>query len=170
LVNNRDARTNRTVATLETTARDLLRYFERRVGLDDAPDALSETMTTAWRRESSMPASDDEARLWLFGIARNVVLNVSRGHRRQNLLAERLRETVDRHDAVASPSDENLDVRAALDKLDADLSELVRLLHWDGFTISEAARILDVPASTARSRYQKAKRELSRLLTPTRSS
>jgi RNA polymerase sigma factor (sigma-70 family) len=73
-------------------------------------------------------------------------------------------------EAVASPSDENLDVRAALDKLDADLSELVRLLHWDGFTISEAARILDVPASTARSRYQKAKRELSRLLTPTRSS
>lgn len=169
-MNNREARTNHTVAVLERTARDLLRYLERRVGPDDAPDALSETMTTAWRRESSMPASDDEARLWLFGIARNVVLNINRGQRRQSLLAERLRKTIDHLGAVAPPSDENLDVRAAVDKLDAELSELVRLVHWDGFTLSEAAQILGVPASTARSRYQKAKRRLSGLLAPTRSS
>lgn len=166
-MSHREVRTNRTVAVLERTARDLLRYFERRVGLDDAPDALSETMTTAWRRETSMPESDDEARLWVFGIARNVVLNVNRGQRRQNLLAERLRKTVDQLDVVAPPSDGNLDVLAALDKLDAKLSELVRLVHWEGFTISEAAQILDVPASTARSRYQKAKQQLSTLLAPT---
>ena len=169
-MSHREARANRTVVILERTARDLLRYFERRVGLDDAPDALSETMTTAWRRESSMPTSDDEARLWLFGIARNVVLNVTRGHRRQNLLAERLRKTVDPREVVAPPSDEKLDVLAALDKLDADLSELVRLVHWDGFTIGEAAQILDVPPSTARSRYQKAKRELGLLLAPSRAT
>lgn len=167
-MSHRETRTNRTVAVLESAARDLLRYFERRVGLDDAPDALSETMTTAWRRESSMPASDNEARLWVFGIARNVVLNVNRGHKRRNLLAERLRTTVDALDVVSPPSDTNLDVRAALDKLDAELAELVRLVHWDGFTISEAAQILRIPGSTARSRYQKAKRELITLLAPTR--
>lgn len=158
------------MALLERSARDLLRYFERRVGPEDAPDALSETMTTAWRRESSMPASDEEARLWVFGIARNVVLNTNRSRRRRSLLAERLRQTVDPLDVVEPPSDGDLDVRAAIEKLDAELSELVRLVHWDGFTISEAARILDVPASTARSRYQKAKRELSALLAPTHTS
>ncbi|WP_291057010.1 RNA polymerase sigma factor [Herbiconiux sp.] len=166
-MSRREAETERTVALLERTARDLLRYLERRVGADDAPDALSETMTTAWRRESSMPASDAEARLWVFGIARNVVLNTNRGRRRRNLLAERLRQTADPLEVVAPPSDGDLDVRAAIGTLDAELSELVRLVHWDGFTISEAARILDVPASTARSRYQKAKRDLSALLAPT---
>jgi RNA polymerase sigma factor (sigma-70 family) len=163
-VNHREVRTARTVAVLEGTARDLLRYFERRVGADDAPDALSETMTTAWRRESFMPASDDEARLWIFGIARNVVLNINRGDRRRNLLAERLRKTVNPLEVVALPSDGNLDVRAALNELNSELSELVFLVHWEGFTISEAAQILEVPASTARSRYRKAKRELSVLL------
>lgn len=165
-----DARADRTIVLLEETARDLLRYFERRVGLDDAPDALSETMTTAWRRESSMPASNDEARLWVFGIARNVVLNVQRGRRRRTLLGDRLRRAVDPIDTVAPPSDSDLDVRAAINSLDTELAELVRLVHWDGFALSEAARILDVPASTARSRYQKAKRELGALLAPTRSN
>lgn len=154
------------VAVLDATARDLLRYLERRVGADDAPDALSETMTIAWRRASSIPTTTEDARLWMFGVARNVVLNTVRGQRRQDLLAERLRETVDPIQAVDPSSDVDLDVRAALDRLAPELGEIVRLVHWDGFAVSEAARILDVPATTARSRYAKAKRELGQMLRP----
>ncbi|PPG60836.1 RNA polymerase subunit sigma-24 [Rathayibacter sp. AY2B7] len=154
------------VTILDATARDLLNYLERRVGADDAPDALSETMTIAWRRSSSMPLPDEDARLWLFVVARNVVLNTSRTRRRQDLLAEKLRGTIDPTVVIAEPSDIALDVRAALDKLAPELAELVRLVHWDGFSLSEAAQIVSVPPSTARSRYQKAKRELGDLLSP----
>lgn len=159
-----DTGVDRTMALLEATARDLLRYFERRVGADDASDALSETMVIVWRRSASIPRADADARLWMFGVARNVVLNTRRSQRRRVLLTERIRGTFDVSAAVAPPSDEGLDVRAALERLDPDLAELVRLVHWDGFAISEAAQILGLPASTARSRYQRAKRELSALL------
>lgn len=51
-------------------------------------------------------------------------------------------------------------MRDAVDRLEPDQAELVRLLHWDGLTLAEAARPLGVPASTASSRYQRARREL----------
>jgi DNA-directed RNA polymerase specialized sigma24 family protein len=38
---------------------------------------------------------------------------------------------------------------------------VVRLVHWDGFTLGEAAALEGIPASTARSRYARAKRELA---------
>jgi RNA polymerase sigma-70 factor (ECF subfamily) len=34
---------------------------------------------------------------------------------------------------------------------------LVRLVHWERFSIAEAAEVLGVPASTARGRYAQAK-------------
>jgi len=40
-------------------------------------------------------------------------------------------------------------------------------VHWDGFSIAESAKILGLTASTARSRYQRAKAELRSTLTPT---
>jgi RNA polymerase sigma factor (sigma-70 family) len=154
-------RSDRVVILLENNARSLLRYLERRVGTDDAQDALSETMTTVWRRASSMPDDDDGARLWMFGVARNVVLNTTRGQRRRTLLAERLRHLVEPAPAVDPVSEDVLDVRAALLTLAPDLAEIVRLVHWDGFTISQTAQILGLPDSTARSRYGKAKRCLA---------
>ncbi|MCJ1703730.1 MULTISPECIES: RNA polymerase sigma factor [unclassified Rathayibacter] len=165
-MSRRDTQADRIVAILDATARDLLNYLERRVGTDDAADALSETMTIAWRRSSSMPLPDEDARLWLFGVARNVALNTSRTRRRQDLLAEKLRGIVDPIGVIGEPSDVVLDVRAALSKLTPELAEVVRLVHWEGFSLSEAAQILSVPPSTARSRYQKAKRELGDLLSP----
>ena len=29
------------------------------------------------------------------------------------------------------------------------MAELVRLVHWDGFTITDAAQVMGIPASTA---------------------
>ncbi|MEU2205650.1 sigma-70 family RNA polymerase sigma factor [Microbacterium oleivorans] len=157
----RPNRSNRVITLLENNARSLLRYLERRVGADDAQDALSETMTTVWRRASSIPDDDDGARLWMFGVARNVVLNTTRGQRRRTLLTERLRHVVYSAPEVDPVSEDVLDVRAALLKLSPDLAEIVRLVHWDGFSISETAQIMGLPDSTARSRYGRAKRHLA---------
>lgn len=51
-------------------------------------------------------------------------------------------------------------MRDAISRLDPDRAELVRLVHWDGLTLVEAAELLGIPASTARSRYAKGKEEL----------
>ena len=51
-------------------------------------------------------------------------------------------------------------MRDAIDRLDPDLAELVRLIHWDRMTIVQAAELLSIPDSTARTRYARAKDHL----------
>jgi len=55
-------------------------------------------------------------------------------------------------------------VRAAVLELDTKSRELVMLVHWDGFTIAEAARLLAVNESTARTRHGRALQLLEREL------
>ncbi|MFD5214721.1 RNA polymerase sigma factor [Microbacterium sp. NPDC058345] len=144
---------------LEISASDLLAYLERRVGPDDAPDLLGETMVVAWRRVRDLPHDDERARMWLFGIARATLLNHARGVRRRWALADRIRLQV-RDSATAPAADVGAEVRDAISRLDPDLAELVRLVHWDGLSIVDAAELLGIPPSTARGRYQRAKEQL----------
>jgi len=149
----------RLTGVLETASPGLLAYLQRRVGLDDAPDLLGETMVVAWRRVGDLPRDCERARMWLFGIARTTVLNHARGERRRWALADRIRQEKGA-DAASPAADDGAEVRDAISRLDPDLAELVRLVHWERFSIAEAAQVLGVPASTARGRYTKAKEAL----------
>ncbi|MBF0816339.1 sigma-70 family RNA polymerase sigma factor [Microbacterium paludicola] len=148
---------------LRDNAEALLCYLQRRLAPEDAADAVAEVMATAWRRERALPDDPEQARMWLFGIARNVLLHAQRGEVRRSNLADRLRSLVARS---APPADRGVEVRDALARLEPDLAELVRLVHWDGFSLAEAAVHLEVPASTARGRYQRAKQLLREALAP----
>ncbi|MDQ7877558.1 RNA polymerase sigma factor [Microbacterium sp. QXD-8] len=151
---SRDER--RLTTALREASGDLLAYLQRRVGNDDAPDLLGETMVVAWRRVGDLPDDPERARMWLFGIARKTLLNHARGERRRWALADRIRGQVTT-DAAAAAADEGAEVRDAIARLQPDLAELVRLVHWERFSIAEAAEVLGVPASTARGRYAQAK-------------
>lgn len=144
--------------TLTEIGGDLLSYFRRRVGDDHAADLLAGTLTTAWRRVALLPADHESARRWLFGIAHNVLLNDARSRRRQDRLADRLRSILTTN--TAAPADQGVEVRDAIARLDPVLAELVRLVHWEGFTLSEAADVLGRPASTVRNEYARAKAQL----------
>lgn len=147
---------------LEQNARDLLAYFARRLrSHEDAADLLSETLLVAWRRLSDLPGDDERARMWLFATARNTLLNHQRGERRHHALADRLRNvTLAIHQPGPGEDDDVRDVRDAVNRLSPDLKELVTLVHWDGFSLAEAAEIIEIPASTARGRYAKARATL----------
>jgi RNA polymerase sigma-70 factor (ECF subfamily) len=151
-------------AALAEAAPDLLSYFRRRIGDDDAPDQLAETLATAWRRIRMMPEDPEGARRWLFGIAHHTLLNYTRGVRRRHGLADRIRGALT-VGSSAPAADDGLEVRDAIARLEPRLAELVRLVHWEGFTLAEAADVLGVPASTARNHYQTAKRQLRLALT-----
>jgi hypothetical protein len=84
------------VGLVEANAADLLAYLERRTdSAEDAADLLGETLVVAWRRIGDLPADDEQARLWLFGTARNVLGNHPRGLRRARDLSTRLRQEMD---------------------------------------------------------------------------
>ena len=150
---------DRLEAALATSSRDLLGYFERRVDpRADAADLLADTMLVAWRRVRDLPADDEGVRRWLFGIARHVLRDAERGRRRRHRLAARLRATIGA--SASPPADAGSEVRDAIARLEPELAELVRLVHWEGFSVADAAEIVGIPASTARGRHQRAKEQL----------
>lgn len=139
----------------------LLAYFARRVEpREDAAVLLNELLTVVWRRASSAPAEPEAVRMWMFGIARHLVMTQRRGWRRRAALAERLRDELAAREPE-SVSDRDAAVRRAVAALPEPQRELIRLVHWDGFTLAEAAQITGVGPSTARSRYQLARRRLA---------
>lgn len=152
-------------AALRDASGDLSAYLERRVrSREDAADLLSETMLQAWRRVDAFPTHDlARQRMWLFTIAANVLANYRRSRRRHQALADRLRSQL----AMANPSTDGVegsDVRDAVLQLHEAQRELVMLIHWDGFTIVDAAEILGLNPSTARSRYAAARVSLREAL------
>lgn len=168
-LSRRGDRDSAVVRAISLSSIDLLGYFEYRIGREDAPDLLAETMTTAWRRSADLPSDDVAARMWLFGIARNVLANAERGHRRRWRLANKLRAVTTPQSVVGVPADTGIEVRDAVNRLPKEQAELVRLVHWDGFSIVDAAQLCGIPDSTARSRYQAAKLQLRMILEPDRS-
>lgn len=140
----------------------VLGYLVRRVEQpQDAADLMAEVFSVAWRRIDTVPAGD-EGRLWLFGVARNVLANHRRGRRRHDRLADRLRgHLTDRARAAGFGTDPVAEhVRAALDRLSPDDRELLMLTAWDQLTPAETAGLLGIAPATVRSRLSRARQRL----------
>ncbi len=153
-------------ALIRANASDILAYLERRIDpRADAADVLSETFIVAWKKERQAPTDEIGGRMWLFAIARNILLNARRSTRRRLAATDRLRlELAQTPTGRGADAADPLDVRGAVTQLPIDLRELVELVHWDGFSISDAAQITGISASTARSRYASAKERLRTVL------
>jgi hypothetical protein len=76
--------------------------------------------------------------------------------------ADRLREEL----LVLAPPTDGAAVREAVDGLPDAQRELVLLVHGDGFSITDAARLVHVNPSTARTRYATALANLRAALVP----
>jgi RNA polymerase sigma factor (sigma-70 family) len=137
----------------------IAQYALRRTGsTDDAVDVVSETFLTAWRRLGDVP-DGDEARLWLYGVARRVLANLHRGSVRRERLAARLRSSL----AEAAPDrpHERDEVRAAFAGLsDAD-RELLSLTGWEGLSPAEIATVLGCSRGAVRVRLHRARMRLA---------
>jgi RNA polymerase sigma-70 factor, ECF subfamily len=150
-------------AALGSNGKDLLAYFERRVSEpEDAADLLADTYLTAWRRIDAIPVDVEARRMWLFVTARNVLANSRRaGIRRADLAAQlRVHLLTEPTHVDTTVDEERRAVRDAVDRLPKSHRELVMLVHWDGFSIAEAALIVGLNPSTARSRYAGARARL----------
>lgn len=163
---------SRTTASLidelvRKNAEDLLRYFQRRLLNDsDAAEAYGELLLTAWKLRRRVPTDPTQGRMWLFVTAHNVLRDSRRTLARRSAAVERM---VDDMRLVNAPTwdDTAIDVRDALDRLPDEDAELVRLTYWDGLPSHEAAAVLGINPSTARSRLSRAKQELRTALEET---
>jgi RNA polymerase sigma factor (sigma-70 family) len=150
----------------------VLGYALRRcAGREDALDVTAETFLVAWRRRAEMPTDPEDARAWLFGVARWCLANAVRGDRRAQRLGRRLAEDLD---VAALPDPARIhegradtrQVRQALDALSADDRELVTLTAWEGLTPAQAGAVLGLTPGAARTRLHRARLRLRASLTP----
>lgn len=152
----------------------LLAYFARRVEpTEEAADLLSQTMIVAWRRQDAIPHEETEARMWLFGVARKTLSTYRRSVLRRSALSDRLRDELSAGSAdawtggtgqVDDVDDRVVTVRAAMANLKAEDRDIIALVHWDGFTLAESAKLLHQRPGTTRSRYHRAKGRLKSLI------
>lgn len=160
------------IAVVSDNGHDLLNYFRRRVRQpEEAADLLACLLLVLWERSARVPRGATDARMWCFGIARNLLREHYRHTTRRLALADELRDHLrdsgrpdNAADAVAAERMQAEEVRRAVLALDQRSRELVMLIHWDGFTIAESARVLSMNESTARTRYGRALRRLERHL------
>ena len=142
---------------------EVLRYCLRRLPVTDANDAASDVFVVAWRRIDAAPAGDD-ARLWLYGIARNVVRNSRRSARRSVRLRTKVAglapETVDGPERQVVQSDELRQALVALDRLSPKDQEILRLRAMERLEIDEIAQVLDCSVEAARKRFERASKRL----------
>lgn len=154
------------IVLYEAVYRDLLRFVQRREIPDRAEDVVADTFLVVWRRFDELPPLQDDARAWIFGIARNILLNSQRGEQRRQALGVRLADA-----ALVSSLD--YDVELVMDRV--DLGRAWRLLsevHQEALGLSvfeelnapQAAVVLNISPVAFRLRLSRARRALRLLI------
>jgi RNA polymerase sigma factor (sigma-70 family) len=145
----------------------ILGYALRRVPApEDAADVAAETFLIAWRRCAEIPPGND-ARLWLYGVARRVLANHVRGAGRRSRLGERLRIELADQIVVNDPADEVVQVRTirdAMARLDRPDREVLELTAWEQLAPREIAVALELSPEVVRTRLSRARARLRHLL------
>jgi len=149
-----------------STRTDLLAYLARRAAApEEAADMLAETYLIAWRKLNAIPPGD-QARLWLFGVARNLLMRGTDRRRSHEALVERLVSEL--HTIRNDPSlvdDHRADaLGASLDALPAKEREILMLTAWEGLTPREIAAVTGSSPNLVRVRLHHARAQLRREL------
>jgi len=145
----------------ETNA-DVLAFLLRRCPTpEDAADCLAETYLVAWEKRNRVPAGV-EARLWLFGVARNVMRRGHERHRRLAVAAQSLAEELQSAPSArpALAPDESELVTSALSELSAVDQEIITMISWDGLTPRQIGQILGISPNVVRVRAHRARATL----------
>ncbi|MFY0409157.1 RNA polymerase sigma factor [Solicola sp. PLA-1-18] len=163
----RASREQRFRAVFHATHSDLLKFVVRRVGIDQAEDIVADVFLVAWRRIDGMPTAQEQARPWLFGVARATMLNHHRGSARRDALAVRLSSTWVTNPTVDDVTPRLVDLTAAWRLLTPAEQEAISLTVWEGLTSAQAGQVLGCSAVAYRLRLSRARRSLRRHLDPT---
>jgi len=126
------------------------RFVLRRTDAAHAEDITNETFAIAWQKFSDIPSQPDQARAWLYAVARNHILRHWRSDRRNAALQVRVSD--DAEPFLVSPQmqvDASLDLRKAWQQLSATDQEILALLGWEELSLAAAAKALGISVPTA---------------------
>ncbi|MCM0616173.1 sigma-70 family RNA polymerase sigma factor [Paenarthrobacter sp. TYUT067] len=153
-------------ALYQSAYADLLKFVQRRTDAAHAEDVVAEAFLIVWRRFSETPQHEDDARAWIFGITRNLMLNARRGEQRRHALGVRLADatSVSNADSHADLVSSRVDLGRAWELLSAIHQEALGLAIFENLAAPQAARVLGISPVAFRLRLTRARRALRLLL------
>jgi RNA polymerase sigma factor (sigma-70 family) len=127
-------------------------YLERRVGREAAQDLLGDVWVAAFESRRTYDLSFAEARPWLYAMALNRLRHYWRSRSAEDLVPDvtGLANGWDPWPAVDVRVDTRTAFRAALARLKPAEREVLTLVAGEDLTAADAARVLGLPAGTAR--------------------
>src|ERR671916_448887 len=137
----------------------------------NAQDVSQEAFLSIWRSKMRYQADKGSVRTWVLGIVHHRAIDALRRnvvHDRRRGSAEGMEERFEapeRTDVEVARREDARHVRAALDTLPGDQSQVVELAYFGGFSHSKIAEMLDTPIGTVKGRMrlglEKLRRELA---------
>ncbi|MER5930200.1 RNA polymerase sigma factor SigM [Streptomyces sp. NPDC002054] len=138
---------------------------------EEAADAVQDALVSAYRAAHTF-RGDSAVTTWLHRITVNACLDRARkaATRRTSPLddTDRLERLLEPHESAEAPAerqDLHRQLLAALATLPADQRAALVLVDMQGYPVAEAARILEVPAGTIKSRCARGRAKLVPMLT-----
>jgi RNA polymerase sigma-70 factor (ECF subfamily) len=135
------------------------RYLGRRANAADVPDLLNDVLLVIWRRLDDVPTGNPLP--WSYGVARRCVANLRRTDARRLRLVNRVGAATLTAEPAQPIREGHTDVALALERLDDDERELIRLWAWEQLEPREIAVVLDTTANAVSLRLTRVKRKLS---------
>lgn len=135
---------------------DVVRYLRRRCGDDAAEDLANEVYLIAWRRWRDVPRLRELP--WLYGVARNLLLERSRRQRNDDVLLRGIASKPVEHEDLAEGVVAAHTVRRTLASLTQKDREILLLWAWEGLAAADLGRVLGCSAATAAVRLHRARR------------
>ena len=146
------------------------RYIARRVGREVADDLVAETFLAAFAKRHRYDLAHPDATPWLYGIATNLIGQ----HRREEARQFRILSAAVPDPDVPSHADrvtEDVTAASVRGQLTAALAglpgrdrDVLILIAWEQLSYPETARALGIPVGTVRSRLNRARVRLRRVL------
>ncbi|MGW0553428.1 MULTISPECIES: RNA polymerase sigma factor SigM [unclassified Streptomyces] len=142
---------------------------------EEAADAVQDALVSAFRAAHTF-RGQSAVTTWLHRITVNACLDRARkaASRKTSPVddTERLEQLLEPHESAEAPverKDVHRELVAALAKLPVDQRAALVLVDMQGYPVAEAARVLDVPTGTVKSRCARGRARLLPMLTHLRS-
>jgi RNA polymerase sigma-70 factor (ECF subfamily) len=133
-------------------------YLARRAGRDLADDLVAEVWLRAFRNRSNFDLTYEDARPWLYGIARNVLhANWRSATSSSSPLPVVISDPWPDFDEHLDNVERREHLSSALELLSNEEREVLLLVAWEHMSAASIALMLDVPASTIRNRLHRAR-------------
>jgi RNA polymerase sigma-70 factor (ECF subfamily) len=125
-----------------------------------AEDVVQEAFLSLWRSGARYDRGRGSVRSWVLSVVHNRAIDAFRSETAKTSrnvpddgIAERL-EAPERTDREVERRDDQRVVRGALDELPADQRQVIELAYFGGFTHSQIAEMLSLPAGTVKGRMR----------------